>query len=106
MKAKRSTLNLCLCSLFAAATITLSACASNEATQKIASTNAFGPLNLTTQEYQQAFDDASSDTSFKAQVLLTRSQIVSGDLDKATPISLKTSEVFSTLVLGGISKIT
>lgn len=83
MKAKRSTLNLCLCSLFAAATITLSACASNEATQKIASTNAFGPLNLTTQEYQQAFDDASSDTSFKAQVLLTRSQIVSGDLDKA-----------------------
>lgn len=83
MKAKRSTLNLCLCSLFAAATITLSACASNEATQKIASTNAFGPLNQTTQEYQQAFDDASSDTSFKAQVLLTRSQIVSGDLDKA-----------------------
>lgn len=83
MKAKRSTLNLCLCSLFAAATITLSACASSEATQKIASTNAFGPLNLTTQEYQQAFDDASSDTSFKAQVLLTRSQIVSGDLDKA-----------------------
>ena len=83
MKAKRSTLNLCLCSLFAAATITLSACTSSEATQKIASTNAFGPLNLTTQEYQQAFDDASSDTSFKAQVLLTRSQIVSGDLDKA-----------------------
>ena len=83
MKAKRSTLNLCLCSLFAAATITLSACTSSEATQKIASTNAFGPLNLTTEEYQQAFDDASSDTSFKAQVLLTRSQIVSGDLDKA-----------------------
>lgn len=83
MKAKRSTLNLCLCSLFAAATITLSACASSEATQKIASTNAFDPLNLTTQEYQQAFDDASSDTSFKAQVLLTRSQIVSGDLEKA-----------------------
>lgn len=83
MKAKRSTLNLCLCSLFAAATITLSACASSEATQKIASSNAFGPLNLTTQEYQQAFDDASSDSSFKAQVLLTRSQIVSGDLDKA-----------------------
>lgn len=83
MKAKRSTLNLCLCSLITAATITLSACSSSVATKKVEQSNAFGPLTLNTQEYQTALDEASEDKSFKALILLTRSKIVSNDLEEA-----------------------
>lgn len=83
VKAKRSTLNLCLCGLITAATITLSACSTSEATKKVVEANAFGPLTLNTQDYQTALNEASSDKSFKALILLTRSKIVSNDLDGA-----------------------
>lgn len=83
MKAKRSALNVYLCTLLTAATLTLSACTSSSV-KKIESVNAFGPLNLTAQEYRQAFEDASSDESFKALILYTRSQIVENKLDQAS----------------------
>ena len=82
MKAKRSALNVYLCTLLTAATLTLSACTSSSV-KKIESVNAFGPLNLTAQEYRQAFEDASADESFKALILYTRSQIVENRLDQA-----------------------
>lgn len=82
MKAKRSALNVYLCTLLTAATLTLSACTSSSV-KKIESVNAFGPLNLTAQEYRQAFEDASVDESFKALILYTRSQIVENRLDQA-----------------------
>jgi outer membrane PBP1 activator LpoA protein len=83
VKAKRSALNVYLCTLLTAATLTLSACTSSSV-KKIESVNAFGPLNLTAQEYRQAFEDASSDESFKALILYTRSQIVENKLDQAS----------------------
>lgn len=83
MKAKRSALNVYLCTLLTAATLTLSACTSSSV-KKIESVNAFGPLNLTAQEYRQAFEDASADESFKALILYTRSQIVENKLDQAS----------------------
>ncbi len=83
MKAKKSALNVYLCSLLAAATITLTACTSSSV-KKIESVNAFGPLNLTTQEYRQAYEDASDSDSFKALILYTRSQIVENNLDQAS----------------------
>lgn len=83
MKAKRSALNVYLCTLLTVATLTLSACTSSSV-KKIESVNAFGPLNLTAQEYRQAFEDASSDESFKALILYTRSQIVENKLDQAS----------------------
>ncbi len=83
MKAKRSALNVYLCTLLTAATLTLSACTSSSV-KKIESVNAFGPLNLTAQEYRQAFEDASADESFKALILYTRSQIVENNLDQAS----------------------
>ena len=82
MKAKRSALNVYLCTLLTAATLTLSACTSSSV-KKIESVNAFGPLNLTAQVYRQAFEDASADESFKALILYTRSQIVENRLDQA-----------------------
>ena len=82
MKAKRSALNVYLCTLLTVATLTLSACTSSSV-KKIESVNAFGPLNLTAQEYRQAFEDASADESFKALILYTRSQIVENRLDQA-----------------------
>lgn len=82
MKAKRSKLNLYVCSLLTAATLTLGGCTSTS-TQKIVSANAFGPLTLSTQEYQNAYNDASEELSYKALILLARSKIVSGDLKGA-----------------------
>jgi len=82
VKAKRSALNVYLCTLLTAATLTLSACTSSSV-KKIESVNAFGPLNLTAQVYRQAFEDASADESFKALILYTRSQIVENRLDQA-----------------------
>lgn len=83
MKAKLSKLNLCLCGLMTVATLTLSACTSDTQTQKMAAVNAFGPITLTTEEYQQAYEGAAEEQTYKALVLLTRSQIVNGDLKGA-----------------------
>ena len=43
------------------ATLTLSACTSDTQTQKMAAVNAFGPLTLTTEEYQQAYEGAAEE---------------------------------------------
>jgi len=83
VKAKKSAFNVYLCSLLAAATLTLTACTSSSV-RKIESVNAFGPLNLTEQEYRQAYEDASADDSFKALILYTRSLIVENNLDQAS----------------------
>lgn len=83
MKLKKSKLNLYLCSLAAGAVLLLSACSSNPAVKQIAQSSAFGPLNLTVPEYQQAYDDSSKELRFKSLILLARSKIVAGDADGA-----------------------
>ncbi|MGN1280819.1 MAG: penicillin-binding protein activator [Succinivibrio sp.] len=83
MKFKKTKLNLCLCSLVAGAALVLSACSSNAVEKQIAKSSAFGPLNLTVPEYQQAYDDSSKEQRFKSLILLARSKIVSGDVQGA-----------------------
>ncbi|MGN0902255.1 MAG: penicillin-binding protein activator [Succinivibrio sp.] len=83
MKTNRSQFNLYMCSLVTAVALTLSGCASDSANKTLQGQNAFGSLNLTTQQYTELYNDANEDQSFKALILLTRSNIVSGDTKQA-----------------------
>ena len=58
MKTKKSFLNMCVCGLVTAAALTLNGCASSM-TEKALASSAFGPLTLTTDQYAEAYMDAS-----------------------------------------------
>ncbi len=93
MKAKKKALSAALCSLLVASTLSLSACSSLLGSSKIESASAFGPLTLTSAEYQQEYENSSADESFKALTLLTRSQINDGSFDAAkNTLGLMTSQ--------------
>ena len=77
MKTKKSFLNMCVCGLVTAAALTLNGCASSM-TEKALASSAFGPLTLTTDQYAEAYMDASDNQKFDTLILLARSNIQSG----------------------------
>ena len=77
MKAKKSILSMALATAVCISSIT--GCSSDTATRTLASSNAFGNLNLSVQEYQKLYSNSEEKDQFKALTLLARSQIVAGD---------------------------
>lgn len=82
MKTKKSFLNMCVCGLVTAAALTLNGCASSM-TEKALASSAFGPLTLTTDQYAEAYMDASDNQKFDTLILLARSNIQSGRYEAA-----------------------
>ncbi len=78
MKAKKSRLNIAVCSVITAAILSLSAC-STTGSQSISSAQAFGNLNLSQTEYANLVNNVNDNERFNALILLMRSSVNSGD---------------------------
>ncbi len=86
--AKRSVLNLAVCSVLAAATLSLNACSSlmpssQSIYEKAEGIEPFGNLQNSVTGYQELVDSADSASRFDALILLARSQIVANKLKDA-----------------------
>ena len=77
MKAKKSRLNIAVCSVITAAILSLSACTTSS--QNISSAQAFGNLNLNQKEYADLVNNVNDSERFNALILLMRSSVNAGD---------------------------
>ncbi len=82
MKAKKSRLNFALCSVLAAAVLTLSACSTTQG-PSLSGTQAFGNLTLNVSQYEELVNNSSDADLFNALILLTRSSINAGNAKQA-----------------------